>query len=244
MRPCDLTHVYARAPSHARSPWSEGGRTSLPSTEGAERARVDGMASPDAPSSLRYSDYEPLPRYAHCCASVGPRSYIWGGCIEEMSEDRRLQLASLVEVFDGYLEEWTSRDVSGTPPRNLYGIACATLFHSLYAYGGGEDLPGSTCVHRLDTASMEWSAMQALNPSDGPMRKVGCGLFAYDDETLALFGGSGTPVNCSVPPGATQIRDTRSGPNVVCTNEFHLFHLRKGEFARLASNAVKTFVCT
>ena len=245
MRPCIAlmcTLVHNHAHTNAPRRFTAVGGTSVPNTPGLEAAanlkqgEGDGMASPEMPSSLHY---EPLPRFAHCCASVGPRSYVWGGCIEEMTEDRRLQLASVVEVFDAYLEEWTSWDVSGTPPKNLYRVATATLFDSLYTYGGKEDLLGSTSVHKLDTASMEWSAIQALNPSDGPMRKVGCGLFAYDDETLALFGGSGTPVNRSVPPGATQIRDTRAGPGVVCTNEFHLFHLRKGEFACLAPNAVK-----
>lgn len=227
MRPCVLTRTLVHDHAHqrpTRSPSSRG-RLSSPH-QAAGVAEGDGM---------EFSvHYEPLPRFSHCASSVGPRAYVWGGYIEEMSKDRQLQLASVVDVFDAHLEEWTSSDISGTPPHNLYGIATTTLLGSLYTYGGKEDLPRSTWVHRFDTASMEWSPIQALNPSDGPMRKIGCGLFAYDDETLALFGGSGTPVNRSVPPGATQIRDPRTSLNVVWTNEFHLFHLRKGEFTFLA----------
>ena len=140
---------------------------------------------------------EPSPRDKHVSALVDGKIYVWGGDTEGTSD------ANHCYHFDPLSESWSQSDCIGPTP-GLEFAACASAGHHLYVYGG-RDEEGRYCssLHKLDHT---WRMIS----SDGPRRKLGCGLTVYDSSSnLLLIGGQDEDYND--------------------TDEIHTFNLKEGE---------------
>ena len=171
--------------------------------------------------------YEPSPRFGHGAALVRERCYLRSGLVQDLCENGRRKLASTVEVFDPYLEEWEEHHTTGVPPRGLYCGACTSLLDSLYWFGGGDGSSLYNSLHRLDPTALEWREVQPLNQADGPMRKGGCGMVSIFQDKLAVFGGHGIPTSAT-QPGAMFTKDTRYTDGRGWSNELHVFTITEG----------------
>ena len=180
------------------------------------------MASP--------SLYQPSPRFNHCAAQVGEKSYLWGGRTQKFSLSSRQTLASVTEIFDVFSETWKTRTATGAPPPGLLGGACTVVSETLYHFGGHDGHSLYNTLHCLDTLSLDWRELHghAQNLAAQPMPKTGCGLVTYTDTaSLALFAGYGVPSG-PTQPGATFVQHTNFTDGNGWTNEFHLFNLTNG----------------
>ena len=121
------------------------------------------------------------------------------------------QLACSVEVFDPRTETWVTNTTRGTPPKGLYNSAYALhgqsihlpvctvcvrvcFYHTgsmLYVYGGWDGQKAYNSLHQLNLANFEWSEVKVENPDQAPTEMSGCGLVAYGNRKLVLFGGYG-----------------------------------------------------
>ena len=162
----------------------------------------------------------------HLAATVGRKTYLWGGRTKDFSEKSREKLGSVVETFDPYLEQWEQQPTKGAPPPGLYNGACASLMDSMYICAGTDEINYYSSLHQLNTTTLKWSESLQQNPKDGPMRKVGCGMISYNDDTLALFGGFG--ISSSELQSVIKSRQFPDGRR--WTDEFHLFDIKKGVF--------------
>ena len=171
--------------------------------------------------------YEPPPRYSHSAAAVRGRCYLRGGFLQDSSESGRKKLASTIEIFDPYLETWEKHHTTGVPPPGLYDGACTSLRDSLYWFGGWDGRFYCNSIHRLDTITLEWKELQALNQAEGPMRKNWCGMVSFQDQ-LATFGGYGIPSG-PIQPGATFIQDplVLHMSEIGWSNELHVFDITR-----------------
>ena len=172
--------------------------------------------------------YEPLPRYGHYSVPINGKLHVWGGRTQDWSESSRKKLASALETFDPYMELWKKQGTTGVPPPGLYGGACTAIGESMYSYGGLDGQSQYNTLHQLDTARQHWREVQVRNPSEGPMKKTGCGMISYDGDKLVLIGGHGIPTG-PIQPGSTFIRSTGYTDGRGWTNELHLFHLGEGK---------------
>ena len=171
--------------------------------------------------------YEPSPRFGHGAAAVGGRCYLWGGCVPDFSASGRRKLAATIEVFDPYLETWEKRPTMGIPPPGLCEGACTSLLDSLYWFGGGDGNSYCNSLHRLDPTTLKWREIQPLNQTDGPIRKVGCGMVSFLQDKLAVFGGHGIPTG-PTQPGAMFTKNTHFTDGRGWSNEFHVFTITEG----------------
>lgn len=165
---------------------------------------------------------EPSPRAWHYAASVNERQYVWGGYSLNFDNDiRKGKLTSTVQVYDPFMEEWEGVKTTGVPPSALFNGACTSMSHCIYSCGG-RDISGilQNTLYRLDTTSMCWNEVQTLNPRSGPMFKCGCGIVAYDENKLALFGGRGIPLYRRRRGPKAELEESTE-----YTNEFHLINL-------------------
>lgn len=146
---------------------------------------------------------------------------MWGGRTEDFSI--KSTLSSTLHVFNPKLESWESKSITGSPPPGLYGGACSSAGHCLYLFGGsnGPDLYSS--LHQLDTKTSTWARLG----SDGPMRKIGCGMVTYANKLL-LFGGYGYPCGAT-QSGAEFVKNSRFSDGRGWSNELHAFDLKEGE---------------
>lgn len=156
---------------------------------------------------------EPRPRWGHVSATVEGKIYVYGGCDKY-----------LVHCFDPLLESWAVHTSwSEYTPKGIYTAACALSGPYLYLYGGGDGSKYYNSLHQLDTKTWNWRELSY----NGPMRKGGCGMVAYNSEDLVLFGGVGVPPG-PPQPGAEFVNagypDRRR-----LNNEIHIFNLNKGE---------------
>ena len=173
---------------------------------------------------LKY--YQPAPRAWHGATPIGDRLYMWGGQTENFNESSRRKLASVVEIYDPYLEAWQQEATTGVPPPGLYLGGCTSVHESLLWYGGYDGNSEFGTLRQLNTATLNWEELHQSTPQ-GPMAKIGCGLVLFEGGKVGLFGGHGTPTGPS-QPGSTFIRDTRFSDCSGWTNEFHLFDLQEG----------------
>ena len=169
--------------------------------------------------------YEPCPRAGHHVASVGHRLFMRGGLSEGSYETSRRKLASVVEIYDPYLEAWQQEATTGTPPPGLLHGGCAAVNNSLLWYGGSDGQSRFGTLHQLNTTTLNWEELHQCTPQ-GPMAKSACGLASFHGSKAALFGGYGIPTG-PTQPGSTFTRDTWSDGSG-WTNEFHLFDLQEG----------------
>ena len=188
------------------------------------------MASPLSSLFGQTKLYEPSRRFLHGAAAVGGRCYLWGGRVQDFSASGRRKLASTVEIFDPYLETWEEHPTTGVPPPGLYSGACTSLLDSLYWFGGYDGSSYYNSLHRLDTTTLEWRELQPLNQVDGPMRKAGCGMVAFLQDKLAVFGGHGIPTS-PTQPGAMFTKNTDYTDGSGWSNELHVFNITEGMWA-------------
>ena len=173
--------------------------------------------------------YEPCPRFHHCAALIGHTVYIRGGRIKDFSESSKRKLASVVEIYDPYLEMWEQRATTGVPPLGLCDGVCASLNENLLWYGGNDGKSRFGTLHQLNPVTLNWDELHHNSPSQGPMAKSGCGLVSFQGNKLGLFGGYGNPTG-PTQPGAAVTRNTIFSDGRGWTNEFHLFHLQEGMY--------------
>ena len=169
--------------------------------------------------------YEPSPVAGHFSAPVQNRWYTWGGYSNDV-EDEKISwedFKSSVNTYDPYLETWTRLNTTGTPPSGVWSGACAAVGHHLYTYGGLDtsDSPVDS-FHQLDTRTLVWSELP-----NGPMRKAGSRMIAYDNK-LFLLGGAGIPSG-PIQPGSEFILDEYVNDGSGWRNEIHSFDPTKGE---------------
>ena len=169
--------------------------------------------------------YEPSPVWGHFSAPVQNRWYTWGGYSNDVDDEKISweDFKSSVNTYDPYLETWTRLNTTGTPPSGVCYGACAAVGHHLYTYGG-LDTSGSyvDSFHQLDTRTLVWSELP-----NGPMRKAGSRMIAYDNK-LFLLGGKGIPSG-PIQPGSEFILGEDNDDGRGWTNEIHSFDLTKGE---------------
>ena len=175
--------------------------------------------------------YQPSPRFYHCAAQVGHKTYLWGGWTVDFVTTGLKTLPFEVETFDVFSETWTKKTVTGTPPPGLCSGGFAVVAETLYYYGGNDGHSTYSSLHSLNTVTLEWTELQSKNPADQPMPKFNHGMVTYHDETvgvtsLAVLAGYGKPTT-PIQPGSTFIQNTKyTGRG--WTNELHLFNLTNG----------------
>ena len=132
-------------------------------------------------------------------------------------------LSRAVETFDPTSEEWTKiKPEDPCPLGGLHYGASAVSEQCLYVYGGQDRYyKRSGSLYELDTHSEKWTRLSKHGTDNCPRKKSGCGMVCFGKEKLVLFGGwcdSSGPIQ----PGANYTG--------WCTNELHLFDLKKGEW--------------
>lgn len=187
------------------------------------------MAGPAVfPPEGSHDKYQPTPRFLHGSAQVGHEMLVYSGLTKEYPVEKRQNLASIVELFDPYREEWRVEKTTGEPPVPALWIASfASISDSLFLYGGSDRFDGDSVLssfYRLDTKIYHWSKVTPQNAQEfSPMAKGAAALVACG-ETLALFGGKGLP-HGPLQPGSAFIEES-GGTGY--TNEFHIYHLKEG----------------
>ena len=58
-------------------------------------------------------------------------------------------------------------------------------------YGGWDGQKAHNALHMLDLKTLAWSAVKVENPDEAPPEMSGCGLVAFGNRKLVLFGGYG-----------------------------------------------------
>ncbi len=136
---------------------------------------------------------------------------------------------SVLEVFDGIVEEWQQKPTTGVPPPAMYRGGCAAVGTAMYICCGSDGASWQSSLHSLDSVSYMWKGVQPTNPGDGPMEKDSCGMISIDEDKLALIGGYGKPTH-PLQPGATFVRNTRITGGSGWTDAFHLYHTNESKF--------------
>ena len=169
--------------------------------------------------------YQPSPRFFHCAAQVGEKSFLWGGRTQDFSVGGRKTLASELKTFDAFSETWNTRATTGAPPPGLYAGGCTVIDNSLYYFGGRDDYSYYNSLHCINSITAEWEEQSSLNPVNQPMPKAGFGIVTYTDAaTLAIFAGYGI-AHHPTQPGSRFIENISYSDGSGWTNELHLFDL-------------------
>ena len=122
--------------------------------------------------------YEPKPRYRHYAASAGVGTVVFAGVTVDIFKNKE-ESSSHIEVFDNYLEEWTSVKTTGNSPKELNGSGCCVSSSGeLLVYGGydGHDFRGG--LYKLSFLR-KWDHLSEESDANGPMKKVDCGLVCF-----------------------------------------------------------------
>ena len=174
--------------------------------------------------------YEPKPRIHHCIASVGKKSYMYGGSYPNVDPP------SFVEIFDQDMKVWIKQPIeipsyrSASTLRHTRSSCCVLPSGDIYFYGG---YVGSTrlklCNHlyKLDTTCEQLKLLK-LSPGgdDKPMKKAGCQMVVFHKTKFALYGGETHETLISSPKQLS--RTVPIGRNWQITNEFHVFDILTG----------------
>ena len=176
--------------------------------------------------------YQPAPRFSHCAAQIGHKTFLWGGRTQDFTTHGQLTLASEIETFDVFHEKWESKITTGLAPPGVYQGACTTVLDSIYHFGGYDYYSNHNSLHCFNSGTLEWTEIRSQTPGNQPMPKSFCGIVTYRDETvgvtsLAVFAGFGKPIT-PTQPGARFIPSTKYTDGRGWTNEFHLFNLTNG----------------
>ena len=175
------------------------------------------------------AQYQPAPRFFHCAAQVGRKTYLWGGRTQNFSTSGRKTLQSEIETFDTCSETWTKKTVTGAQPPGLCSGGFAVAAETLYHFGGNAGYSPYSSLHSLNTVTLEWKELQSKSPADQPMPKIDHGMVTYHDDvtSFAVLAGYGKPTT-PIQPGSTFIQNTNHTDGRGWTNEFHLFNLTNG----------------
>ena len=176
--------------------------------------------------------YQPSPRYWHCAAQIGHKTFLWGGRTQNFATIDRQKLASEIDTFDVFHEKWESKRTTGLTPPGLYQGTCTTVAESIYHFGGYDYYSNHNSLLCLNSVTLEWTEIHSKTPDNQPMPKSHCGIVTYHDEivgvtSLAVFAGFGKPIT-PTQPGARFIPSTSFTDGRGYTNEFHLFNLTNG----------------
>lgn len=106
-------------------------------------------------------------------------------------------------------------------------LLCVSPGHYLYTYGGWDGQVAYNTLHQLDTTTMTWGELVPNNPSDAPMKMSGCGMVAYGDHKLVLFGGYGVPPEKALP-GSVFFQNSTGSEEKGWTNELKVFNIEEG----------------
>ena len=164
-------------------------------------------------------------------AEAGGLHYSWRGKGSEKTIS--------IGVYDVQTEQWTLTPTTGPPPPGLWVGGCAVMMKHLYCFGGFDGSSRFNDIHKLNLETFQWSKVHTTKNLSGlPICKVGCGLVAVNERTLACFGGYGSEPT-HVQPGSTFTRVSRREG---LTNEFHLFDTQEGIITN--HHSVFSCVCT
>ena len=175
--------------------------------------------------------YEPKPRIHHCIASVGKKSYMYGG------HHPSIEPPSFVEIFDQDMKVWIKQPIEIPPDRSAatlmhYRSSCCVLpSGDIYFYGGYiiENTGIEPCDHlyKLDTMYAQLKLLK-LSPGgdDKPMKKAGCRMVVFHKTKIALYGGETHETLISSPKQLS--RTVTIGRNFQITDEFHVFNVLTG----------------
>ena len=168
--------------------------------------------------------YEPKSRIHHCIASVGKKSYMYGG---SHSSD---EPPSFVEIFDQEMKTWIKQPIE-IPSSDLMlmhtrSSCCALPSGDIYFYGGFIEMKPCDHLYKLNTTSIQLELVK-LSPGgdDKPMKKAGCQMVVFHKTKIALYGGQ-THENHS-----KQLSRTVSiGRMWKIVNELHVFDTLTGNY--------------
>ena len=179
----------------------------------------------DADSPARFS--EPEPRWSACSAMVDNEFVAYGGWLQSYRGLRQQPPLHHVEVFNCNLSQWSQRRTTGTLPPPLNGSACVCIGQLLYMFGGwtGRSFTNGLFVFRV--ATTHWQELLPVNPKEGPMPKMNCGIINTNDTTLCMIGGQGIPTG-SLQPGSKFVQDKQSKDGDGWSNEIHCFDIPSG----------------
>ena len=174
--------------------------------------------------------YQPSPRFNHCAAQIGHKTFLWGGRTQDFTTSGRQKLE--IEIFDVFHEKWESKKTVGIAPPGLYQGTCTTVSETLYHFGGYSGHSNHNSLHCLDSVTLEWTEIHSQTPGNQPMPKSQCGMVTYHDETvgvtrLAVFAGFGKLIT-PTQPGARFIPSTLLSDGRGWTNEMHMINLTNG----------------
>ena len=161
--------------------------------------------------------YEPVGRWGHISAIVEGRNYMMLGHHGALT---RRPPPTVVEVFQDEIPNWQQKPTSGQSPPGLVDSACTAIGSNIYVFR-------NTTIHCLDTKRLIWRKIQASNPSEAPMAKMGAGMVSLTTNILVIVGGFQKRPNHRHP-------DRHYIPNPKCegwgwTNELHCFHVDSSE---------------
>ena len=175
-----------------------------------------------------FKPYEPKPRHRHYAASagVGGQTVVFAGITPDVVNNKLRKLSSHIELFDNYLEQWTSVKTTGNSPKGLFdGGCCVSSSGELLVYGGTDGLTARGRLYKLSFLQ-KWDQLSEESATNGPMKKVNCGLVCFMATKVAVIGGYGLP-HGPPQPGSSFVKDKRSTDGRGWTNEIHIFDSEK-----------------
>ena len=197
-----------------------------PTTDGPPlMASPTSNLSPDVDRGHLPSHYEPRGRCGHCNALIDGKVFMWGGhCgAAGIPDDHR----NVIDIYDPASQRWSQQKTSGPSPPGLVGAACVGISPYMYIFAGLDTDADEhfNTIHQLDTRSLVWKEVKAVNPLEAPMKQAGARMVSYSTSLLVTIGGYGrlpdTPQS-----RADYVADTDEGyKGRGWTNELGVFNL-------------------
>ena len=137
----------------------------------------------------------------------------------------KMNLISVVEVFDIPSLSWSRVPTAGIPPTAVMGYSSASINNEIFFFGGC--CKSLDCYHNdtfvLNTASKEWSRVLYANAEMVPMKKIGhCTIsFSRDKEDYLLVVGGVGPIPTTTP-SHSMYTSVPTLANHFFTNEAHI----------------------
>ena len=174
--------------------------------------------------------YQPVPRYCHISACINEKVIVYSG---ESPKVVSKQLASTVDVFDIYKEEWHGETLTGqTPSTSLYRAASCSQNTNLYFFGGTASDKFKNGLFKISNEDSRYrcSKLSGFNADGCPMPKFGAGLVDFGNN-LGVFGGYGKPRRTQPRSSFIEDNDYYYYDGRGWTNEFHVFNLKEGLYS-------------
>ena len=197
--------------------------------------------SPDVDHGHLPSYYQPQGRWGHCSTVIDGKVFMWGGhCGAAGTPDNH---RNVVGIYDPASQRWSQQKTSGPSPPGLFSAACVGISPHMYIFAGFDPDTHKYCnsIHQLDTRTLIWTELKALNPLQAPVRKSGACMVSYSDSLLVTIGGYGVlPENPQ--PHSDYVADTDEGyERLGWTNELGVFNLTTSKL--IISLCSTSFVC-